>query len=127
MVPRPVISFSHPLKTQEPRRASFTGGEGPDDFIRWAGGQGQFVGLALLWQIIFVLIAKDPMRYRPIMPIAILEKFVYSVPVVILYSLGEIHAKILGASLGDPVFGLLFIAAYLWTRDAAIMKKREHA
>jgi len=45
-----------------------------------------FLGLAILWQIIFVLIAKDPVRYRPFMPLAILEKFVYSIPVIILYS-----------------------------------------
>ena len=35
----------------------------------------KFVGLALLWQMVFVLVAKDPLRYRPIMPIAILESW----------------------------------------------------
>src|SRR5262245_30940404 len=71
-----------------------------------------FVGLALLWQMVFVLVAKDPLRYRPIMPIAILEKLVYSVPVVILYWLGKASASILGPALADPVLGVLFVIAY---------------
>lgn len=78
-----------------------------------------FVGLALLWQIMFVLIASDPARYRAVMLIAILEKLVYSVPVVILYSLGQASSKILGPALVDPIFGILFIVAYFQTRPAA--------
>ena len=71
-----------------------------------------FLGLAILWQIIFVLIAKDPVRYRPFMPLAILEKFVYSIPVVILFSQGRLHPDILKSAMGDPIFGILFIVAY---------------
>jgi hypothetical protein len=71
-----------------------------------------FLGLAILWQIIFVLIAKDPIRYRPFMPLAILEKFVYSIPVIILYSQGRLHPNILKSAMGDPILGVLFIVAY---------------
>ncbi len=71
-----------------------------------------FLGLAILWQIIFVLIAKDAVRYRPFMPLAILEKFVYSIPVIILYSQGRLHPNILKSAMGDPILGILFIAAY---------------
>lgn len=49
-----------------------------------------FVGVAVLWQVVFVLLARDPFRYRPLMPITI-------------------------PSLVDPVFGVLFVFAYLWT------------
>jgi len=77
-----------------------------------------FIGLALLWQMVFVLVAKDPLRYRPIMPIAILEKLVYSVPVLILFPLGKASASTLGPALVDPVFGVLFVIAY-W-RTAAV-------
>ncbi|MGA8074693.1 MAG: hypothetical protein WB995_14540 [Candidatus Acidiferrales bacterium] len=86
-----------------------------------------FVGLGLLWQLVFVLIAKDPIRYRPIMPIAILEKVIYTVPVLILFSLGEVSAKLVGPSLVDPIFWVLFIAAYARTRDALRVKAREYA
>lgn len=78
-----------------------------------------FVGLALLWQMVFVLIARDPVRYRPVMLIAILEKFIYTVPVVLLYLQGQVHPKILGPSLVDPVFGVIFILAYFRSPEFA--------
>lgn len=71
-----------------------------------------FIGLALLWQAIFVLIAKDPIRYRPLIALAIFEKLVYTVPVVLLYMRDKVGANILGPSLVDPIFGVLFVAAY---------------
>jgi hypothetical protein len=74
-----------------------------------------FLGVTFLWQLVFVLIAKNPLRYRSLMPIAILEKFVYTVPVVILFMQGKVHASILRPSLVDPVFGVLFVAAYFAT------------
>ena len=76
-----------------------------------------FVGLAILWQLVFILIAKDPLRYLSIIPITILEKAVYSVPVLILYSFGRVHKNIILPSLVDPIFGVLFMAAYLKVRD----------
>ncbi|HZQ69307.1 MAG TPA: hypothetical protein VFA68_12370 [Terriglobales bacterium] len=78
-----------------------------------------FLGVAFLWQIVFILIARDPLRYRPIMLLAILEKFVYTVPVVLLFSLGRVHPSIMRTSLLDPIFGILFIIAYVRTRPAA--------
>ena len=36
-----------------------------------------FVGVTLLWQVVFVLIAVQPERYRPLMVVAIFEKVVY--------------------------------------------------
>jgi hypothetical protein len=74
-----------------------------------------FVGLAVLWQLVFVFIARDPGRYRPLMPIAILEKFIYTVPVVLLYLQGQVHPKVVPLALVDPVFGVLFVIAYLRT------------
>ena len=67
----------------------------------------RFVGLALLWQFVFVLIARTPIQYRSIMPIAIAEKFVYTVPVLVLYSLGQVHSNVARSSLLDPLFGVL--------------------
>jgi hypothetical protein len=76
-----------------------------------------FVGLALLWQVVFVLIARTPIRYRSIMLIAIAEKFVYTVPVLVLYSLGQVHSNVAQSSLLDPLFGVLFIVAYFRVAD----------
>jgi hypothetical protein len=74
-----------------------------------------FVGVAILWQMVFVLIARDPIRYRSIMPITILEKLIYTVPVLVLYLEGQVNARIVPPSLIDPVFGVLFVFAYFRT------------
>ncbi|HEY1463737.1 MAG TPA: hypothetical protein VGF44_10000 [Terriglobales bacterium] len=74
-----------------------------------------FAGIALLWQFVFIFIARDPVRYRPIMVLTFLAKIVYTLPVMILYTRGEVHASTLHLSLVDPVFGILFVAAYLKT------------
>jgi hypothetical protein len=71
-----------------------------------------FVGVTLLWQCIFVLIALDPLRFRAIIPIAVLEKVAYTLPVVILYLMDKVQPNILVTALADPVFAILFITAY---------------
>ena len=77
-----------------------------------------FVGVTFLWQLVFVIIAKNPVEYRSLIPITILEKFVYTLPVVLLYFAGRVHVSIMQSSLVDPVFGILFIAAYFRVSDA---------
>ncbi len=79
-----------------------------------------FVGLALLWQFVFVLVALDPVRYRVIIPIAVLEKLVYTVPVLLLYPAGDVHPNVLGPALVDPIFGILFIIGYFRIRNLRI-------
>ena len=76
-----------------------------------------FIGVALLWQLVFILIANDPARYRPIMLITILEKIVYTIPVLILHSSGKAPMSTLVPALIDPIFGVLFVIAYAKTRD----------
>src|SRR5258705_13860521 len=50
-----------------------------------------FVGLALAWQIAFLFIARDPVRYRPLMIPSIIEKFAYGVAVVPLRLQARMH------------------------------------
>jgi energy-converting hydrogenase Eha subunit C len=74
-----------------------------------------FLGVTFLWQIVFVLIAKEPLRYRSLMPITILEKLIYTAPVILLYLDGRVNGNIMRASLVDPIFGVLFVIAYVRT------------
>jgi hypothetical protein len=69
--------------------------------------------------MVFVLIARDPIRYRSIMTITILEKLIYTVPVVVLYLQGRVDARLVPPSLIDPVFGALFAIAYFRTSKPA--------
>jgi len=74
-----------------------------------------FVGLALVWQIAFIVIATDPIRFRPMMIPAILEKLVYAVPVMALVLQKRMHPTDLIFSATDLTLGALFLTAYLRT------------
>jgi hypothetical protein len=71
-----------------------------------------FIGLALVWQLAFLLIARDVLRYRALMPIAVLEKLVFGVPAVVLFVQGRIPAPVLGFGLIDLTLAVLFLAAF---------------
>lgn len=78
-----------------------------------------FVGVALAWQVLFLLIARDPVRYRPAMPIAVLEKLVFAVPAVVLFVRDRVPAAVLGFGLIDLVLAVLFLAAFRATPERA--------
>lgn len=77
-----------------------------------------FIGTALAWQFVFLLIARDVLRYRVFMLPAIAEKMLFSVPVFVLYALGRVPAMTVGAAALDFLLGLLFFAAWRSTRSA---------
>jgi hypothetical protein len=74
-----------------------------------------FVGVTLAWQVLFALIAGDPARYRPVMPIAVLEKATFAVAVPVLYVLHRVVADALVFSAIDVVLGVSFLIAYFVT------------
>ena len=74
-----------------------------------------FVGVALVWQLTFLFIASDPVRYRPVMIPAIFEKLVYSIPVIVLVLQKRMHSSDLVFSAVDLAFGALFVLSYLRT------------
>ena len=53
-----------------------------------------FVGLCVVWQIMFLLISRDPSRWRPAMPVALLEKLSFSLPVFALYAAGRVDSSV---------------------------------
>ncbi len=77
-----------------------------------------FVGVALVWQFAFLVIASDPLRFRPLMPVTFLEKVVYTVPCLLLYGQHRIPASALGPALVDPILGVLFVIAYKKTASS---------
>ena len=74
-----------------------------------------FAGLALVWQLTFILIARDPIRLRPIMIPAMLEKLVWSVPVILLVAQRRMRSSDLLFASIDLSIGALFLIAYLRT------------
>ena len=72
-------------------------------------------GVALVWQLAFLSISTDPVRYRPIMIPAIFEKLVYSIPVIILVLQKRTNPNDLLFAAIDLALGTLFVLAYLRT------------
>jgi hypothetical protein len=78
-----------------------------------------FIGLALAWQFVFLAIARDPVRYRPLMLVAVLEKLAFGVPAIVLYLQGRLAGPVLGAGLLDLALGTLFVLSYRATARSA--------
>lgn len=76
-----------------------------------------FIGVALAWQFVFLLIARDVRRYRLLMVPAILEKLAFGIPALVLWRQGRAHASIAGAGAVDLVLGLLFLLAFRASRE----------
>ena len=79
-----------------------------------------FVTVTLAWQFAFLIIARDPARYRPLLPAILVEKFAYVAALVVLYSQGRIQFGQTFGGIPDFFLGLLFIAAYVKTREDAV-------
>ncbi|HSF24907.1 MAG TPA: hypothetical protein VLE20_11840 [Blastocatellia bacterium] len=78
-----------------------------------------FVGVAVAFQVLFLILAKDPVRYRPVMIPAILEKASWGIAVVVLYLQQRVSAFFLCFGTVDLILGVLFVVAYAKTRDRA--------
>ena len=74
-----------------------------------------FNGVALAWQVAFLVISRDPARFRPLMLPAVLEKASFGIAGWILFAQQRIPALIVGFASLDLVLGALFIAAYFLT------------
>jgi glucan phosphoethanolaminetransferase (alkaline phosphatase superfamily) len=78
-----------------------------------------FVGIGLAFQLVFLIIARNPAKYRALMPVTVSEKLVFVVPTMILYFQNRLALPLFAAGLIDLVFGLLFVAAFLKTEAAS--------
>ena len=74
-----------------------------------------FVGCALAWQLAFVVIARDPVRLRPMMLPSVVEKFAYAIAIVLLVMQGRTNHRDLVFAATDLTLGALFVAAYMKT------------
>jgi hypothetical protein len=79
-----------------------------------------FIGVAVAWQLAFLVLSRDPVRYRPLMPVAVVEKAGFFIPAVILYLQHRLSPFMLGAGCIDGVLGVLFVASYLKTGRMSI-------
>jgi hypothetical protein len=71
-----------------------------------------FIGIVLVWQLAFLVIARDPARFRALMPVTVLEKLVFAVPAVLLHLQGRVAPSVLPFAAIDLVLGTLFFVAW---------------
>lgn len=71
-----------------------------------------FICVAVAWQVLFLVLSRDPVRYRPMMIPAMLEKIGFPVAVFVLYLQGRVAPMIFIPAGLDLVLLMLFIAAY---------------
>ncbi len=74
-----------------------------------------FVSVGLAWQVAFVVIARDPVRFRMMMIPSVIEKFGYGASLLTLYLQRRIHPSDLVFSGADVLFGVLFLLAFFRT------------
>ena len=74
-----------------------------------------FVGVAVAWQVAFWIVSRDPVRFRPIMLAAIVEKASWGFATIALYLAGRLNMEMFGAGILDLAFGVAFLVSYVKT------------
>ena len=85
-----------------------------------------FVGVGLAWQVAFLVIAKDPVRFRPMMVPAMLEKFIFVISLGALYAQGRLQGGQLMVVAPDLLLGILFGVAFLKTPTQDMMARAKN-
>jgi hypothetical protein len=71
-----------------------------------------FLGAGLAWQVLFLVVSRDPVLYRAMILPSVLEKISYGIALVVLYSQHRLALSVLSVGSVDWIFAFLFLAAY---------------
>jgi hypothetical protein len=74
-----------------------------------------FIGVALAWQVVFLILSMDPVRYRPMMIPAVLEKLAFAVPAAVLFTQSRLAGVVVAFGMVDLSLAVLFTLAFLRT------------
>lgn len=77
-----------------------------------------FLTVTLPWQILFLVISRDPVRFRPVMWVAVLEKLGFPIAAYVLYATGRVPGAVVGFASMDLILAVLFVTSYVRTRPA---------
>ena len=78
-----------------------------------------FIGVTVAFQIVFLIIGRDPIRLRPIMPACWVEKISFGAAIFPLYLAHRVQISVVIFASIDLVLCTLFIAAWFKTAPAA--------
>ena len=78
-----------------------------------------FVGAAAAWQLVYWTIGGDPVAYRAFMPLAVVAKFGFWVPSLILWLNGRAPTSTFAVTNGDLILGIAFFLAWRTLKTSA--------
>ena len=71
-----------------------------------------FIGAASSFQLVYLMIGRDPVRFRPLMPLTLIAKLSFTIPVAILFLTGRVDLLTMIMASIDALIGLAFIWAW---------------
>jgi hypothetical protein len=74
-----------------------------------------FLCVTIAWQVAFLVIGRDPLRFRALMPVAVLEKLPYAITMYAMVAQGRVRAAVAPFATIDVLLGLLFAVSYWQT------------
>jgi len=74
-----------------------------------------FLSVAMAWQIAFLIVGSNPLRFRPLMIPSIVEKVGFVVVAAVLLSKARISTDDAMVAAPDLLLAILFIAAFVMT------------
>jgi uncharacterized membrane protein len=78
-----------------------------------------FLTVTLPWQVLFLIISRDPVRMRPAMWVAVLEKVGFPIAAFALYAQGRVAPPVLAFACIDLVLAVLFTIAFVRTPSSS--------
>ena len=72
-----------------------------------------FAGAAAATQLLYLVIAFDPRRFRPAIPVGIASKLSFLVPALVLFVSGSVNIEILMFGAIDFALAIMFLAFFV--------------
>lgn len=75
-----------------------------------------FVSVVISWQVAFLIVSRDPLRYRLLLPALLLKKLLYPAATYVLYAQGRVQRSTFAVASVDFVWLVLFVAVWVQLR-----------
>jgi hypothetical protein len=72
-----------------------------------------FLGVAAAWQVAFLIISRDPPRYRLMMIPGVLEKASFGIATIVLFLQDRLARTILAFGVVDLIWAAMFLLAFV--------------
>jgi len=71
-----------------------------------------FLAVTVAWQVAYLVMSRDPVRFRPLMPVGAACKLLFVATLAALWATGRLSAAAAAGAAPDLVLALLFLAAW---------------